>query len=615
MTVTADALDLLAGDPPRYPHVPGDFHRHPETGAPYVNHPTDTTKDGRPKRVMYGRPSSFGAALDNPFSLIKWKDREELVGAAILELDYEYILANRDDKKVLDGIAADCYEAAGSHLAADRGTHIHLLCEYHDRGEHIPLDVIRDGERLGIPKALQGQIVEQWRLFRARLGLTALAVEQTVVNDRWRLAGTLDRLDVSDYDHLTAFGVLEAGVPFVGDIKTGGLTVGNDGQPNYWVKYPVQLAAYVDSVPYDVETDERYPWNNAGDWDDWCDPNPDIALIYHYDLARALAGEVVDWQAIPVNVRAGREGGDLCRAAADFAKRRDLFAMPAPSKSVVCTGAYDCPAPEHIHGCFADSPCPHEPRQIAAPVGPNPAVEQRTADPEPSTASTAVPGRAAEVEAVRSGNSEASEGGLPHHRDQLIARIKDVIASWPSADPLLRRHWPEGVPTLKHDGHTDAQLQLILAAVRRVEAEVGAGWHPDDGPPPHVNTDPRAQVDYPTVVVDEGGRADLVSIQALHAAHGRLSFEQGALVAQIATEARQAGRNLSVSANPTVRRWSIARAVIAWAASGRTVDELWFHASMIATFGECKDSGATLGGLLSQFTISQADRLYEAAGQ
>jgi hypothetical protein len=260
MTVTADALDLLAGDPPRYPHVPGDFHRHPETGAPYVVHPTDTTKDGRPKRVMYGRPSSFGAALDNPFSLIKWKDREELVGAAILELDYECILANRDDKKVLDGIAADCYEAAGSHLAADRGTHVHKLLEREDQGHATTNALLDEGERLGIPADLQLHIVDQWFQFRRRLGLTALAVEQTVVNDRWRLAGTLDRLDVSDRDHLTAFGVLEAGVPFVGDIKTGGLTVGNDGQPNWWIKYPVQLAAYVDAVPYDTDTDERGEW-------------------------------------------------------------------------------------------------------------------------------------------------------------------------------------------------------------------------------------------------------------------------------------------------------------------------------------------------------------------
>jgi hypothetical protein len=260
MTVTADALDLLAGDPPRYPHVPGDFIRHPETGAPYVNHPTDSTKDGRPKRVMYGRPSSFGSALDNPFNLVKWKERQLLIGVSILEDDWESLpRLDPDNRDELDRIAARCHDAAGSHLAADRGTHIHLLCEHHDKGR--PIAALFDaGEALGIPLELQEHIVDQWIAFRARLGLTALAVEQTVVNDRWRLAGTLDRLDVSDRDHLTAFGVLEAGVPFVGDIKTGGLTVGNDGQPNYWVKYPVQLAAYVDAVPYDVETDERGEW-------------------------------------------------------------------------------------------------------------------------------------------------------------------------------------------------------------------------------------------------------------------------------------------------------------------------------------------------------------------
>jgi hypothetical protein len=259
MTVTADALDLLAGDPPRYPHVEGDFHRHPETGAPYVNHPTDTTKDGRPRRVMYGRPSSFGAALDNPFNLIRWKERKLVEGIARQEQAGGIDLLNLEDRGEVDGFIAYAYDVSETSLAADRGTHIHLLCEYCDRGRDWT-DLYEAGEALGIPEALQTQIVDQWRQFRYRLGLTALAVEQTVVNDRWRLAGTLDRLDVSDRDHLTAFGVLEAGVPFVGDIKTGGLTIGNDGQPNYWVKYPVQLAAYVDAVPYDVETDERGEW-------------------------------------------------------------------------------------------------------------------------------------------------------------------------------------------------------------------------------------------------------------------------------------------------------------------------------------------------------------------
>jgi hypothetical protein len=365
-------------------------------------------------------------------------------------------------------------------------------------------------------------------------------------------------------------------------------------------------------------------------------PNPDIALIYHYDLARALAGEVVDWQAIPVNVQAGREGGDLCRAAADFARRRDLFAMPAPERAgstpapstdgylpefespAVGRAGQGSPRTEIALDPFAGPPpkVVFEPElmggmrrrkrsEIAAPVGPNPAVEQRTADPEPSpVASRVVPGR-------------AGPGNTIANRVVLRARIADLIAEHPEAETLLRTHWPEGVPTLKHDGHSDAQLQLILAAVRRVEAEVGAGWHPDDGPPPHVNTNPRAEVDYPTAVVDEGGPVSdeqRLELEDLHARYIVL-VSQRDLCRQIAAEANAAGRSISVTANPTVRRWSIARAVIAWAASGRSVDELWLVASNLATFEQCRDPSATLGGLISQFTIEQADRLYEAVSE
>lgn len=201
----------------------------------------------------------------------------------------------------------------------------------------------------------------------------------------------------------------------------------------------------------------------------------------------------------------------------------------------------------------------------------------------------------------------------PFDRDRLRARIKDLIAEHPQADPLLRRYWPEGVPTLKHDGHTDAQLQLILAAVRRVEAEVGAGWHPDDGPPPHVNTNPRAEVDYPTAVVDEGPTLEDFEVTMLYATIDDLDTVQLELCKQIARETHAAKRSISVTAYPTQRRYSIVRAVIAWAGSGRTVDEMWLAASNLATFEQCRDPSTTLGGLISQFTIEQADRLYEAA--
>jgi hypothetical protein len=235
---------------------PGDFQRHPTTDAPYVDHPTDVTKAGMPKRVMYGRPSSAGDAVSgSSYSLVKWKERKLLEGAAIL-LDNDQFDFDPTDGKSLDKLAGRCHEAAGSKLSADRGTHVHKLTEHDDRGWRIE-PLLAEGEALGIPAALQQSIVEGWREFRKRLNVTAVGIEQTVVNDRWRLAGTLDRIDVAGRDIVTELGTLAAGEAFIGDIKTGGLKLDNNGNPEYWVKYSVQLAAYADAVPYAIEGHEE----------------------------------------------------------------------------------------------------------------------------------------------------------------------------------------------------------------------------------------------------------------------------------------------------------------------------------------------------------------------
>lgn len=286
---------------------PGDFDRHPTTGAPYV------LVDG--KRRMYGRPSGFGAALDNSYGLIKWKERQILVGAA--ELGERFEVSEFPDRDELDGLAARCHELAGSSLSAERGTHVHSLLQFdhHTWNNH---DLVSQGEALGLPAVLQMRIIEQWREFRDALGIRTIACEMTVVHDTWRLAGTLDYLDVLERPLITKLGPVAGAV--IGDVKTGGLTLGRDGQPNYWVKYPVQLAAYAHGSPYDTDTNLRTEWPRV--------PDQLVALIYHYDLASAVNGEQVEWQAIPVDLVAGREAGDLCRTAADFGKRRDLFGTP-----------------------------------------------------------------------------------------------------------------------------------------------------------------------------------------------------------------------------------------------------------------------------------------------
>lgn len=651
--MTIDTGNLLE---PTNVRKPGDFHRNHQ-GAPYVTHPTEVKRDGTPKRVVYGRPSSFGSALDNAFSLIKWKERQLLIGAGILDPDWSQFT----DRDQLDGLAAQCHEAAGSSLAADRGTHIHLLLEMVDRGLLIT-DDFHTGEELGIPEALQRQIISQWSTFRDELGVTALAIEATVVHDGWRLAGTLDRHDLTEKDILTGFGIIAAGQSFIGDIKTGGLTLGRDGQPNYWVKFPVQVVGYRDGVPYDVETDTR------GDWGEHV-PHPDIALIYHYDLAQALEGIPTDWQAIPVNLTAGREGGDLCRLAADFGRRRDLFLMPTPKERESCSD---------ITGTSTQTKADTSTEIPASTT----AASEITSEFSPTTSTTNLLPLLTRPEPTGDGPvvddfhivvSDGRRGSVtvPTSRTYIHAKVRELAGNGHEA--VVRREWPAGVPSLTDRRHTVEQLTQLFHMVRRVETEVGAPFDPEPvvGPEPdhydegdlitykgathivgvdngshvylpelpdHLSTlDPHSkagQWGYPDKynrwvskkdvtlvsrkpatqpnVPDDGAFLDPGEIELLKARMLALPDHRHIQLADISREANAAGRPISVTQKPCVRRWEIARALILWAEGDPTIDNLetlWLAVVIVANEKQITDDNITLGALISQFTIEQACQL------
>lgn len=279
-----------------------------------------------PADETYGRPSGFGAALDNPHALIKWKERQVALGISMRPtlLDRLHNIDPEQEREVLDGIVAQAHEAAGSSLSADRGTHVHLLTERHDRGETWD-DLLPAGKSLGIPAPLQRQVVAKWAAFRQTMQLTALHVEAPVVCDEWRLAGTTDRIDVCAVDIVTPHGhVIKAGTPFVGDVKTSQYRTRGD-QPMYWLTYGPQIAAYADGVPFDVDAEER---------GEWAKPiHKSAALIYNFDLTRALDGEVVEWLAIPIDLTVAREGARIAAEAAEFARRDDMFGAPISSAS------------------------------------------------------------------------------------------------------------------------------------------------------------------------------------------------------------------------------------------------------------------------------------------
>lgn len=321
---------------------PGDFQRHPNTGAPYVDHPTETTKAGKPRRVMYGRPSSLGKQIENTTNLQKWSERAVVLGCflatygedqdsydfadpfkTLYELDDEnYNLTDEQARSLLDGIVVEAKRRAQAGLSADRGTHTHGLVEDVDN-EADWIERARSGEDLGIPRVAQQALVEAWEAMLAAEGIEILAVETPVVDDAWRQAGTLDRIArlTRDRTFVVAGGelvTLRAGWVGVLDVKTGKLRFDRSGHPDYWHGYAVQIASYAQSVPYDPDTDTRGAW----DWE----IDQRYGIIAHLDVAAAIEG-TAKCRLVLVDLEAGRRAGELCVAARDWEKRRDVFSL------------------------------------------------------------------------------------------------------------------------------------------------------------------------------------------------------------------------------------------------------------------------------------------------
>jgi len=312
---------------------PGQWRRKGENGPPVVTDPNGESvrsgaRKGEVKMTVYSRPSSFGKQVENVYNLQKWNERQGIIGLA---QDDELLaemrgLLDHDDrdttewKAAADAVFTKAKRAAGAYLKADQGSHGHALTEDGDLDRDI-VARLTDGEDLGLPEQVQRQIVAAWDKLVADNDLEILAVEFACVHDRWRVAGTGDRLARLRRD--LTFVVegrtitLAAGTVIVLDIKTGGLKVDAAGRPNYWLSYAVQVAAYAGGAPYDVDDERRGTWP--------FEISQDHAVIAHIDIGRALAtGEMVA-QLIYVDLTAGRYAGDLVVACKDWQRRKDVF--------------------------------------------------------------------------------------------------------------------------------------------------------------------------------------------------------------------------------------------------------------------------------------------------
>ncbi|MFI5861797.1 hypothetical protein [Streptomyces sp. NPDC051546] len=184
------------------------------------------------------RTTTYIDCIEDKTALSGWKSRMTLVGAArrpsmldvVNQLDPEV----PDDKRRLNALTEQAMGIAGAHAKREKGTHLHTLSEFVDRGEPLPAGTTV-GDQLDMAAYL-GATVE----------FDVKAVEKFVVVPELGTGGTFDRL-------LQYAGPGPDGRPiegdFIGDVKTGSIQYGG-------LKMATQLAVYSRGELYDYS---RFP--------------------------------------------------------------------------------------------------------------------------------------------------------------------------------------------------------------------------------------------------------------------------------------------------------------------------------------------------------------------
>lgn len=220
--MTLNLLDIPA--PKQHPNlsVPRDGH-----GKPLVI----PEAGGKPKALV--RTTTFIDCIEDKSSLVDWGKRMVLVGAqkrpslldAVAELDPN----DSADKQKLNALAERALDISGANDKREKGTYLHDLSEYVDRGEQLPSHAsVQDLEDMAA-------------YMMETAPLTVYSVEQFVVCSELGVGGTYDR--TYGYEGLDPNGKAVSG-RFIGDLKTGSVDYGG-------LKMASQLAIYSRAKKYD----------------------------------------------------------------------------------------------------------------------------------------------------------------------------------------------------------------------------------------------------------------------------------------------------------------------------------------------------------------------------
>lgn len=260
---------------PTFGTVARVLEREQGTGRPLIV-PAD---GGEP--VPYDRASSYGKSIDDGFGLKYWSMCMVAKGMSLSPalvrgakpLDYY-----GGDKGKLHEIAEKAMDKAGSSDRAIDGTAMHAYTDLIDGGKELPEGV--DDETLASLEAYR-QITD---------GLEVVAMEQFVVCDEARAAGSFDRL--LRVPSCPPWPEWVWGKLVIGDLKTGNAEAAI-------AEIAIQLAIYAHGDYYDIATGERTPTG----------ADPDLGLVIHLPFGERKA------QIIALNLKLGWQGVFAAQAA------------------------------------------------------------------------------------------------------------------------------------------------------------------------------------------------------------------------------------------------------------------------------------------------------------
>ena len=215
------------------------------------------------KPTSYTRASTVAKTLEDTWMLDKWAKRMMLIGiqrslplaADLDQLITEHLADGGSDRtlaadlrKPLNDLSEEAQHRAGSTYAAEFGTATHAWCEWVDLGL---------GHVNSVPAMFRPWVYGHRRaLAEAGLTVDPYWTERVVLNTRYGIAGTLDRLFWTHDRRL-----------FLGDIKT------SRGMDYSWLYFAIQLAIYHGSSH--VLSLDGMAWEPMPYLD------PDTALIAH----------------------------------------------------------------------------------------------------------------------------------------------------------------------------------------------------------------------------------------------------------------------------------------------------------------------------------------------